>query len=305
MTTLTTATPQDQPTTINQPPATDRDLPVRVYTPEPAIRHPAILFRELAADVMAGRELAWRLFVRDLKAKYRQTFLGYVWAFLPPLVASLTFIFLQSQGITKIEGTGVPYAAFAMMGTLLWQTFVESMQSPLTAVSQAKPMLAKINFPREAILMAGMYMVVFNFLIRLVLLVAVMAVWQVVPGPTVVLFPLMMLGLLLCGFAIGLALVPIGGLYGDVTNGIPIVAGFWMLLTPVVYPARDSGLAGILATWNPISPIITTARATLSGTPLEFLLPALVVIAVALVLTTIGLFAFRLIMPHLIVRMGG
>ena len=305
MTTFTTAPPHDQPTAINQQPSTNHHLPVRVYSPEPAIQHPAVLIKDLARDVMAGRELAWRLFVRDLKAQYRQTYFGYVWAFLPPLVASLTFIFLQSQGITNIEGTGVPFAAFAMMGTLLWQTFVESMQSPITQLTGAKPMLAKINFPREAILMAGMYMVVFNFLIRLILLFAVMATWQVIPGPTLVLFPLMMFGLLLCGFAIGLALIPIGGLYGDVARAIPIVAGFWMLLTPVVYPARDSGLAGILATWNPISPLISTARATLTGEPLEFLVPALVVTVVAALFTTLGLFAFRLILPHLIARMGG
>src|SRR6056297_2589212 len=240
------------------------DLPVRVYSPQPAIQHPVVLIRDLWADVMAGRELAWRLFTRDLKAQYRQTYFGYIWAFLPPLVASATFIFLQSQGITNIEGTGIPYAAFAMMGTLLWQTFVESIQSPLTAIQNAKPMLAKINFPREAILMAGMYMVVFNFLIRLVLLAAVMAVWQVVPSGTLLLFPLAMLGLLLAGFCVGLAMVPIGGLYGDVQKAIPILAGFWMLLTPVVYPARSEGLAGILAVWNPVAPLITTARNTLT-----------------------------------------
>ncbi|TWU18065.1 ABC transporter permease [Allorhodopirellula heiligendammensis] len=280
-------------------------LETRIYSPEPAIQHPAVLIKDLIRDINAGRELAWRLFTRDLKAMYRQTYLGYVWAFLPPLVASATFIFLQSQGITRIEGTGIAYAAFAMMGTLLWQTFVEAMQSPLLAVQNAKPMLAKINFPREAILMAGLYMVVFNFLIRLVLLVVVMAIWQVVPGATVVLFPLMMLGLLLAGFCIGLALVPVGGLYGDVGKAIPIVAGFWMLLTPVVYPARTEGLAGVLAVWNPVSPLITTARATLTGQPLEHLAAAIVVILIAFLISLAGLLAFRLIMPHLIERMGG
>lgn len=281
------------------------DLPMRVYTPEPAIQHPAVLLRDLLHDLHAGRELAWRLFVRDVKAMYRQTYLGYVWAFLPPLVASLTFIFLQSQGITNIADTGIPYAAFALMGTLLWQTFVEAMQSPLTAVVSAKPMLAKINFPREAILMAGMYMVGFNFLIRMLLLIAVMAAWQVVPSASLIFFPLAMLGLLLCGFAIGMAMVPIGGLYGDVTRAIPIVASFWMLLTPVVYPPRTSGLAGWLATWNPVSPLITTARATLTGQPLDQFVLAVLVTIVALFVAVLGLLAFRLIMPHLIARMGG
>jgi ABC-type polysaccharide/polyol phosphate export permease len=53
-----------------------------------------------------------------------------------------------------------------------------------------------------------------------------------------------MASLLLTGFAIGLALTPLAGLYGDVGRGIPIIAQFWMLLTPVVYPTRTEGLAG-------------------------------------------------------------
>lgn len=67
------------------------DLPVRVYSPEPLLGHPAKLVGTIAKDIWAGRELAWRLFIRDLSSQYRQSFLGYIWAFLPPLTASITF----------------------------------------------------------------------------------------------------------------------------------------------------------------------------------------------------------------------
>jgi lipopolysaccharide transport system permease protein len=280
-------------------------LPVRVYTPEPALGHPAVLVGDLARDLHAGRELAWRLFLRDLKAQYRQTYFGYLWAFLPPLVASVTFIFLQSQGVVQAEGTGIPYAAFAMIGTLLWQTFVESINSPLAALLSAKTMLAKINFPREAILLAGLYMVGFNFLIRMLLLVVVMVAWQLAPGPTLVFFPIAMAGLVLCGFAFGLLLVPLGGLYADVSRAIPMLTQFWMLLTPVVYPARTAGLAAALTYWNPVSPLIVTARAALVGQPLEHAAGAVLVTGLSLLLALVGLLAFRLVMPHLIARMGG
>jgi lipopolysaccharide transport system permease protein len=256
-------------------------------------------------DLHVARELAWRLFVRDLNAQYRQTYLGYIWAFLPPLVASMTFIFLNSQGITRIETPGISYAAFAMIGTLLWQVFVDAIQSPIVAVNSAKSMLAKINFPREAILMAGLYMVAFNFLIRLVLLAVVMVVWQVHPNAGLFLFPVAAVSLLLCGFAVGLALLPLGTLYGDVGRAITIVAGFWMLLTPVVYPARTTGIAGLLATWNPAAPILTTAREALSGGAFTHL-PAFIGVSIAAALLCfMGLLIYRLVMPILIERMGG
>lgn len=293
------------PEVTNLPELPAAQLPTRVYTPEPLLRHPALLVRDLARDIAAGRQLAWRLFVRDLKAQYRQTYLGYVWAFLPPLVASFTFIFLQSQGIVNIEGTDIPYAAFAMMGVLLWQVFVDALNAPGNALNQAKPMLAKISFPREAILMAGLYMVLFNFAIRLVLLVGVMAVWQVTPGAGILLFAPAIAALLLCGAAVGLLLAPLSGLYGDVPRAMALLTQFWMLLTPVVYPARTEGLAGMLARWNPVSPLIVTARESLTAQPFTYLPGFLIVAAISAAAALCGLVAFRITMPHLIARMGG
>jgi lipopolysaccharide transport system permease protein len=281
------------------------ELPLRIYTPEKALKYPVTLLKELGRDLWAGRELAWRLFIRDFKAQYSQTALGYIWAFLPPLFASLTFVFLQSQGIIQVEGLGMPYAAFAMIGTMLWQTFVESLQSPLQSLSAAKPMLAKINFPRESILVAGIYMVTVSTLIRLLLIFGVMIAWGIVPGSSVVFLPLFLCGLVLCGFAIGMALVPVGGLYGDVARSIPIIAQFWMLLTPVVYPARTSGWAGWLALWNPVAPLLASARACLTNRPLEQVWLAVAYILVFGLVSLLGLIAFRLVVPHLIARMGG
>lgn len=280
-------------------------LPVRTYSPEPLLGHPITLVKNITKDILAGRELAWRLFIRDLSAQYRQTYFGYLWAILPPLVASLTFIFLNSQGIVKIDTGGVPYAAFAMMGTLLWQVFVDAIGCAPTALMAAKPMLAKINFPRESILLGGLYMVVFNFLVRLILVAAVMFYWNVVPSASLLFFPVAIAAIICFGFAIGLALSPIAGLYGDVTRVIPIITGFWMLLTPVVYPARTEGLAGIIAKWNPISPLIVTARESLTGHDLTLLWPFAIAAIATLLITFAGLVGFRLAMPHLIARMGG
>jgi len=281
------------------------DLPIRVYTPEPILGHPLRLVREMFADLSAGRELAWRLFARDVSAQYRETLLGYMWAFLPPLVASLTFVFLNSQGIVRISGTTIPYPAFAMIGTLLWQVFVDGLQTPSDAIARAKPMLARINFPREAILLAGLYMVVFNFLIRLLLLLGVMVWWRVVPGTSIVLFIPAVAALILGGMAIGMLLVPVGSLYGDISRAIPIAAQFWILLTPVLYPPRTTGLAGILATWNPVSPLITTARESLTNQPLSMLPAFLAVFAISVLILGLGWMSYRIAMPHLIARMGG
>jgi lipopolysaccharide transport system permease protein len=240
-----------------------------------------------------------------LSGQYRQSFLGYIWAFLPPLTASITFIFLHSSGIVNIKSTGISYAAFAMMGTLLWQVFVDAMNCPTGALNSARAMLTKINFPREAILVSGIYMVAFNFLVRLVLLIGVMVFWKISVSRTLGFFPVASIGLFLAGFSIGLILAPIGFLYTDIGRGLSIVTRFWMLLTPVIYPPQTSGLAGFLSTWNPVSPLITTARECLTAQHLTLLPAFWIVTACAVVATFLGLVLYRLAMPHLIVRMGG
>ena len=280
-------------------------LAVNVYTQESPLRHPRRFLREMFRDLRASRELAWRLFVRDTSAQYRQSMLGYVWAFIPPLVASLPFIFLNSQGVVTIGGTPIPYPAYALIGTIIWQVFADALNSPLKTVVAAKSMLVRINLPREAILLSGLGQVIFGFLIRLVLLIVVFACFRIVPPATVLLFPVGVFALILVGFTIGLALTPLGLLYSDVQQTIPIATTFLMLLTPVVYPPPQTGLAAMVARWNPLSPLIMVTRDWMTtGDATQIAAFAFVTIA-AIVLLFAGWIMYRVALPHIIARMGG
>lgn len=296
------AAPAELPT---QPAEAAADLPVTVYTPESPLRHPGRMAREMFRDLLASRELAWRLFVRDISATYRQSFLGYIWAFLPPIVTTLTFTFLSSQDILRVGETPVPYPAFVMMGTLFWQAFFDALNSPLKVVDEARYMLAKINFPREALILSGLAEVLFNFSIRLTLLVPVMLIYQVPVSASLLLVPVGIFSLMLLGLAFGMLIAPVGILYGDVGRATVLLGGFWMLLTPVVYPTPRHGLGAWLAQWNPVSPVLLTTREWLTAQPVTH--PAgFVLITLASVLALLcGWVLYRLSLPILIERMGG
>ena len=256
-------------------------------------------------DLRASRELAWRLFIRDISAQYRQSILGYVWAFLPPLVASLPFVFLNSQGVIGIQGTTIPYPAYALIGTIIWQVFADALNSPLKTVVAAKSMLVRINLPREAILLSGLGQVVFSFLIRLVLLTMLFIWFKIVPPATVVLFPIGIIALILVGFTLGVVLTPVGLLYNDVQQILPIATTFLMLLTPVVYPPPRTGLAAIVAAWNPLSPLIIVTREWMTIGNGPDIAPFALVTALAMLLLFTGWMMYRLALPHVIARLGG
>jgi len=262
------------------------------------------LVRGMFSDLLASFELGWRLFVRDNSAQYRQSILGYIWAFIPPLVASLPFVFLNSQGVVNMGKTNIPYAAYAMIGTIVWQVFVDALSSPLKTVSSAKSMLTRINFPREALLLSGLGMVVFNFLIRFMLLIGVFAWFKIVPPATVVFFPLGVLALIIVGFMIGVLLTPLGLLYNDISQTIPIAAMFLMFLTPVLYPPPTSGLAGAITKWNPLTPLVMATRDWLTVGKATDLFNFSIVSISTCILLFLGWVIYRLALPHVISRIG-
>jgi lipopolysaccharide transport system permease protein len=279
-------------------------LKVTVYSPESQMRHPLDLVGMMFRDVWAARGLAWRLFVRDNSALYRQSLLGYGWALLPPVVTTLTWTLLSRGNIINVSATPVAYPAYVMCGTMLWQLFFQSLLCPMTSLVKARSMLAKLNFPREAIVLAGLGEVLFNFCIQLLMLIPVFIFYNVPVGPSLLLAPVGVAGLLVLGLSLGLVLAPVGMLYKDIGNTIRLLGTFWMLLTPVVYPPGREGVAVQLAFWNPVSPVLVTARDWLTSGTATYPVGFWLVSGCAVALMFAGWMLFRLAMPIVIERSG-
>ena len=71
------------------------EMRTTIYTPDSLLSNPLSMIRGMLQDLVASRELAWRLAVRDLSAQYRQTILGFLWAIILPLANTLIWIFLS------------------------------------------------------------------------------------------------------------------------------------------------------------------------------------------------------------------
>lgn len=278
---------------------------VTIYTPESSLASPTKMLRDMFRDLAAGRELAWRLAVRDIKAQYRQAFLGILWAFILPLANTVTWVFLSKAGIVSVAATGLPYPVYVFTGTMLWAIFMDSLNAPMQQVNSARGMLSKLNFPREALIVSGIYQTAFNAAIKIALLLGVLVIMGINPGWNLLLFPLGIVSLMMVGTTLGLLITPVGLLYGDVGRGVSLLMQFVMYVTPVVFPMPKEGWAATLFSLNPITPLILTARDWLTGQTPDYLsyFLAVNIIAVAFLLVVWGI--YRLAMPILIERMGG
>lgn len=231
-----------------------------IHRPESVMRRPLTLFRGMAQDLLASRGLARQLMVRDLNTKYRQSILGFVWAFLPAIVMAAGFTLAQSGGVVNISSTGIAYPAYIMFSMTLWQTFVEALNGPIQAVTSAKTMLARVNFPREALVLAKLGEVFFNFGIKLILIVGLFIWFQIPVTWNVILAPVALIHLVLLGTFFGVLLAPIGMLYQDFSMGLTLATGLWLFITPVVYPSPTSGLFATIVNLNPVTPLLVTTR---------------------------------------------
>lgn len=278
-----------------------------VYTPDTGLRHPLDLVRGMWHDAFCdqSRSLAWRLFIRNMSAQFRQSLLGYFWLFFPPLVNSAVFIFLNSQGIVKIADTGVPYPVFVLLGNLLWQVLILLMQAPIQGINREKGLLTKLNFSREALLVASFLEGSAMACIPLLAIPFILLAFHMPLGLTMLLAPLGVLGICVFAFAIGVFLTPIGTLYQDIGRAIPVVARFWMFATPVVYALpKEPGLTRTLLVLNPATPFIETARDLILGQPPDLLPLFTLYTLLSTLLLLFGLIVYRLAMPIIVERMS-
>lgn len=257
-------------------------------------------------DVKSSHFLAFQMAKRDLQAQYRQSFLGFFWAFAPIITNSLVWIFLNNSGTVSVNGdSNIPYVLFVVIGTTLWSIFTESMLIPLTSVNGAKAILSKINFPKEALLLSGFYKLAFNLGLKLIMIACFMVIYGIVPGIELLYFPIILIAIIGLSIAIGLLLTPIGLIYTDIAKVITTVVPFLMYFTPVVFAVPQQGIFKTLFELNPLTFLFNDARNTLVGIPPDNLLFALVVFLISFVLLLIGLVIFRKSMPIVIEKIGG
>lgn len=274
-----------------------------IYTPGSPILQPLQMFKVMFADLRSSFQLAYRLTIRDFAASYRQSALGYLWAVIPPLVTSLTFILLNKANILRADNTAIPYPVFVITGTVFWQLFVDALNSPLKVVNLNRTMLSKINFPKEALILSGFGQVIVNFVVRFILLCCVLIFFDVQLRWTIIMLFVPVIGLVIAGTVVGVFLVPIGMLYQDIQQLLTICTSALIFFTPVLYPIPVGGALGKIIAYNPISPFIILCREMFYSADLTSIYGSLAVLTGSIVLLFFVWILYRLAMPVLIERM--
>jgi lipopolysaccharide transport system permease protein len=280
-------------------------LEERVYSAGSANAGILATVKTLLKEFPAAHSLGYRFAERNIRTKYRQSIFGMLWAFFPPVVTAFIWIILNKYKVISLGDVGAPYPVFVITGLLLWSVFSNSLLMPLQTIQANRGILVKINFPRESLIVTAFYEIVFNAVVSLIIITACLFVFKVqLTASCLLFFPAMIL-LIVLGMAFGLLLLPVSLLFKDVQFILPSILQFVMYLTPVVYSQPIYKGAAKLLILNPVSPVLTSARAWLLS--IDTVIPftqLYIVTACAVLLMVIGIFVQRVTMQVLIERMG-
>ena len=181
------------------------------------------------------RELLYFLVWRDLKVRYKQSVIGIGWAILQPLTNMAIFTVIFGT-FAKIPSDGLPYPIFAYSAILPWSYFASALQRSIGSVVGDAQLVTKVYFPRLILPMAGTISGLIDFSISFLLLLVMMAWYQIGVTWWILAVPFFLLLALFTALAMGLWLSALNVRYRDVGYTIPFLIQIWMLASPVVYP---------------------------------------------------------------------
>jgi ABC-type polysaccharide/polyol phosphate export permease len=218
-------------------------------------------------ELWSYRELVVFLALRDIKARYKQALFGIGWSVVQPVVGVLVLA-LVFRRLAGVPSDGIPYAAFALLGFLLWSYFSASLGNASASMVNNVSLVTKVYFARLVTPVASLLPGFVHLAIGLVLLGVLMPFYDIAPGWEVIAFPLCLVGAMLVALGAGLLLATLNVRYRDVGHVLGFLTQLWFLASPVAYP---SSLVGEQWRWayalNPMAGVIDTARWSLLDGP--------------------------------------
>jgi lipopolysaccharide transport system permease protein len=238
------------------------------------------------------RELLFFLTWRDIKVRYKQTALGALWAIIQPLLTMVVFSVIFGQ-LAGLPSEGIPYPIFTYTALLPWQLFAFSLANSSNSLVGSQNLVSKVYFPRLVIPIASVLPGLVDFAISFVVLLGMMAFYEVPLTVRVLSLPLFLVLAIVTALGVGIWLSALNVEYRDIRYVVPFLTLFWQYATPVAYsssliPEKWRVLYGL----NPMTGVVEGFRWALLGKgDVGSLL--LVSVAIILVLLITGLAYFR------------
>ncbi len=214
-------------------------------------------------EVWHARELLINLIRKELKVKYKNSALGFIWSLLNPVlylvVFSVVFGFILPNDLDA-------FPLYLLSGLVAWNFFAAALGQGAASVVANAALVTKVSFPREVLPLAAVGAALFHFFLQSLVLFAALLVFRWAPGwEYLAVLPLVLLAVVVLASACAIALSAINVRLRDTQHLLELVLLAWFWLTPIVYPfglvSKKTGI--LVALLNPMTTVTTTFQRAL------------------------------------------
>ncbi len=241
------------------------------------------------------RELFYFFTWRDIKVRYKQTLLGFLWAVLQPFMMMVLMTIIFGNAL-QVESDGIPYPIFVFSGLLLWDIFASGLTGAANSMVSNAQIIKKIYFPRLIIPLSAVLVALFDFLMAFLIYIALLLYFQFEVNlvKLVLFFPLSLLLTVITTFGLGAMLAAFNVKYRDFRYIVPYMIRFLLFVNPIMYSSSifKSDLAQWLMALNPLAGAINMSRYAFIDKPVDWSLVGVSTIS-ALLLFVLGIYTFR------------
>jgi ABC-type polysaccharide/polyol phosphate export permease len=213
--------------------------------------------KEELRELYKYRELLYMIAYRDIKVRYKQSIMGFLWAILMPILIVMSGVVVRyAYALVSGKPLGVPDIAGVAVKSVPWAFLVSSIRFACMSLTNNRELVTKIYFPREIFPVAAVMASLFDFFVAsgalLILLLLIRIGWSVYLAWT----PALLLGMVLLAIGIGMIVSAASLFFRDVKYIVEVLLTFGIFFTPVFYDVRMLGTKGKWLLLNPAAPIL-------------------------------------------------
>ena len=243
---------------------------------------------KLIKDIIEHRELLWILIVRNIKIRYKNSALGFLWTLIGPIMLIAIYAVFLSMMKFKMD------LPVLFTGIIVWQFLAMCLGDSLAAITGNANLITKTAFPRIVLPLSMVLANLINFLLSSIVLVGYLLISGVTFGNLIYLVPVVITQVALC-LGVSLVISTANVFVRDTEHVLGVVMLAWFFMTPIIYPFQmvADKYVSHLAAINPMTGIVSAYRAILLSQPEMSFAEMKVSFCLAWLILGIGLVIFQ------------
>lgn len=245
-----------------------------------------------AAELIRYRSLVTNLVSKDLKVRYKNSVLGFLWSLLNPLLMMMVFTFV----FTQLLGETIPnFPVFVLTGLLAWNWTSMTVSLGTKSITDNAPLINKVYFPRMLLPISVMASNMINYILALPVLFVFMLIYGMKFSPWLVYLPVIIFVQAIFLTGIVLILSALHVYFRDTIVLVEVGLMAWFFMTPIFYRVED--VVPDLVSWmywlNPMASIVAELHTVIyyAGVPDPLFMARTLMTALALLAVGYALFS--------------